>query len=92
MGMAGIRQLILVWLALMVLLGVTVAASFYLTGALSVAASLSISLVTAALIFWFFMDLRRESGLIRIFAVGAAAWLIILLLLASADYLTRGIF
>ena len=35
------------------------------------------------------MHLREESGLVRLAAVGAGAWLLIMLLLVSSDYLTR---
>ena len=86
--MAG-RSLLLVWSALLALLGLTVTASFLLAGPASFAVSLAIALAKAALIFWFFMHLREERGLIRIFAIGAAAWLLIMFLLIAADYGTR---
>ncbi len=88
--MTETRPLVLVWLALLALLAVTVVASFHVSGALSVAISLSVAVMSAALIFWFFMGLRDENGLIRVFALGAVGWLIILLLLAATDYVTRG--
>lgn len=90
--MTGIRPLILVWAALLVLLGLTVTASFQFSGPASIAASLGIALAKAVLIFWFFMHLREESGLIRLVAIGAAAWMLILFLLAAADFTTRGAF
>jgi cytochrome c oxidase subunit 4 len=88
--MARIKPLILIWAVLMALLGLTVAASFAFTGPASAAVSLGIALAKAMLIFWFFMHLRDEGGLIRIVAIGAAAWLLILILLTAADYATRG--
>jgi cytochrome c oxidase subunit 4 len=89
--MAGSLRLILVWLALMALLGLTFAGSFHFTGATSLTYSLGIALAKAVLIFWFFMHLREEGGLIRLAAIGAAAWLMILFLLTAADYMARGI-
>jgi cytochrome c oxidase subunit 4 len=83
------RSLVLVWAALLALLAGTVAASYVLTGPLSVAVSLGIASAKAALILWFFMGLRREGGLVRLFAVAATAWLAILLLLLSIDVATR---
>ncbi|HEY6980321.1 cytochrome C oxidase subunit IV family protein [Reyranella sp.] len=78
-----------VWGALVALLSLTVGASFLLTGAASIVVSLGIAFAKAALIFWFFMQLRGEHGLIRVFAVGASVWLLILFGLASIDYATR---
>jgi cytochrome c oxidase subunit IV len=69
--MVSTRSMILVWLALLLLLAATVAASFVAAGGVNVAVSLGIAFCKAALVFWFFMNLRAESGLIRIAALGA---------------------
>ena len=53
---------------------------------------MAISLVQTALIFWFFMHLKDTSTLIRLVAIGAAVWLIILFALTSADFATRQLF
>jgi cytochrome c oxidase subunit 4 len=53
--------------------------------------SLGIAFCKAALVLWFLMNLRAEHGLIRIAAVGAAIWLLILLLLSATDYAARGL-
>ncbi|MGE0717113.1 MAG: cytochrome C oxidase subunit IV family protein [Alphaproteobacteria bacterium] len=87
--MGGVRILILVWLFLLGLLGLTVAGSTFLAGPASLTASIVIALAKAALIYWFFMDMRKESGLLRLAAVGAGAWLAILLWFVTMDYLTR---
>jgi cytochrome c oxidase subunit 4 len=83
-------RLTAVWLALSALLALTVGASFVLHGEWSVMVGLGIALAKAALVFWFFMRLKDETGLVRIFAVGAAIWLVLLLLFSSGDYVTRG--
>jgi cytochrome c oxidase subunit 4 len=83
------KRLAIVWLALMALLALTVAGSFTVTGASSAVVSFGVATAKVALIFWFFMQLRTEKGLIRVFAVGAIAWLLILLLFATIDYATR---
>jgi cytochrome c oxidase subunit 4 len=82
-------RLVLVWTALLALLLITFGASFVLTGPASVAVSYTVALAKAALIFWFFMHLREESGLVRLAAGGAGVWLLILLLLLFADYASR---
>jgi cytochrome c oxidase subunit 4 len=89
--MASIRAIVLVWIVLLLLLAATVGTSFIATGVLSIAASLGIAFVKAALVFWFFMNLRAENGLIRIAALGAVIWLLILLLLSATDYAARGV-
>ncbi|MCL4767675.1 MAG: cytochrome C oxidase subunit IV family protein [Hyphomicrobiaceae bacterium] len=87
--MSATRTLVLAWSALMCLLFATVGASFVLTGPWSIVTSLAIALAKAALIFWFFMHLREEAGLVRLVAIGAGAWLLILILLSMTDYATR---
>jgi cytochrome c oxidase subunit 4 len=83
------KRLAIVWLALLALLALTVAGSFTVTGAANVVVSFGVATAKVALIFWFFMQLRTEQGLIRVFAVGAIAWLLILLTMAAIDYATR---
>ncbi|MGB0083840.1 MAG: cytochrome C oxidase subunit IV family protein [Rhodomicrobiaceae bacterium] len=90
MTVIGMGRLLLVWISLLALLALTVTASFQFTGPLNLSVSICIALAKATLIFWFFMRLREEGGLLRLIAVGAGAWLIILLLLAGTDYATRG--
>jgi cytochrome c oxidase subunit 4 len=87
--MSGTLRLIVTWAALMVLLALTVAGSFVFTGPASLGVSLGIALAKSVLVYWFFMNLREEHGLIRVVALGVAAWLFILFLLAGFDYLTR---
>jgi cytochrome c oxidase subunit 4 len=82
-------RLIVVWAALLALLAATVSASFILTGTASLATSLVIALTKAVLIFWFYMHLREESGLVRLVAIGAGVWLAIAFILVFADYATR---
>ena len=77
------------WIASICLLTATVAASFAVTGPTSITVSLGIALAKAALICWFFMNLRAESGLLRLAAGAAAVWLLIFLALVAADYATR---
>ena len=60
------KRLAIVWLALMVLLALTVTGSFTVTGAASAVVSFGVAAAKVALIFWFFMQLRTEKGLIRV--------------------------
>ena len=87
--MTGVRSLVLIWLALVILLSMSVAGSFAFTGPVNILVSFGTATIKGALILWFYMHLKEESGLSRIMAVAAIAWLLILFLLTSADYLTR---
>jgi len=87
--MSSTRSYILAWAGLMVLLGLTVFASFLLSGLPSLAVSMLIAFAKAALVLWFFMHLSEESGLVRLFALAAGAWLLIMALLTATDYGTR---
>ncbi len=81
---------LLVYLALMVLLGATVGVTFLELGRLQLPASLGIAVVKAGLVALYFMHLRRASGLARLFAGAGTLWLVILLGLTLAEVLTRG--
>jgi cytochrome c oxidase subunit 4 len=83
------RPLLLVWLCLLILLGLTVGLSTVLHGPMSLAAGLLIACVKTALIFYFYMNLKSENGLVRLAALGAFAWLLLFLFLAATDYSTR---
>jgi cytochrome c oxidase subunit 4 len=87
--MGGIRPLFLVWAALLVLLAVSVAGSFVFTGPLNLLVSFGTAALKALMILWFYMHLREEDGLNRVFAVGAVVWLVILLLLPALDFVSR---
>lgn len=81
------RRLVLTWAALMALLALTVAASFALTGAASLAAGLGIAALKAGLVLWIFMHLAEDDGLLRVVAIAAFAWLGILFALGGLAYL-----
>ena len=89
--MTAVRSMVLVWLALVILLSISVAGSFAFTGPLNLAVSFGTATLKGALILWFYMHLKEESGLARIMAVAAIAWLVILFVMTGADYLTRGV-
>ena len=57
------KRVAIVWLALLALLALTVAASFVVTAAASAVVSFGVAAAKAVLIFWFFMRLRTEKGL-----------------------------
>jgi cytochrome c oxidase subunit 4 len=76
--------------ALMALLVLTALASAAPLGPWQAPVALTIAAAKMALVFLFFMQLRYQRGLVRIFAVAGFFWLAIIGVLTFGDYLTRG--
>ncbi len=74
-----LTQLFAVYAGLLVLFAATTGAAFVNLGALNVVVNLGIATVKAALVYWFFMELRTADGLVRIAALSVLFWLLILL-------------
>lgn len=86
----SILRLIAAWAALMLLLGLTLGASFLPLGPAKPLLAYAIATAKAALVLWFFMEMRGETSLARFAAAAGFLWLFFLLLLSGSDYLTRG--
>jgi len=86
---SALRPLLLTWAGLLALLALTIAVSFAPIGPVKPVANMAIAVVKAGLVLWVFMHLRERGGLLRIFALGAVAWLVILMAMAATDILTR---
>jgi cytochrome c oxidase subunit 4 len=84
-----IPQLLLVYLALIFLLGLTATATVLPTGWWSTPIGLLVAGVKIILIACFFMNLRNQSGLVRIFAGAGLFLLLIMIVLTTSDYVTR---
>lgn len=79
----------LTWGALMLLLALTIAASYLPIGGWHQVVSLTIAGAKAALILWIFMGLRSEGTLVRLMASTVGVLLLILTIMLSADYHLR---
>ena len=77
---------ILVWMALLILTGLTVAVAGIDIGGLTVATALIIASVKAYLVLTIFMHLRSESITFKLFLVVAAFFLVISFILLFSDY------
>jgi cytochrome c oxidase subunit 4 len=85
-----VRTYFVVYAALLLLMFLTVfVAQFDLRG-LDVVVALAIAVTKAVLVLIYFMHLRYSSRLTWLFASAGFVWLIILLTLMMADYLSRG--
>jgi cytochrome c oxidase subunit 4 len=83
------RTYFFVYLALMLLLAVTIGAALIDLGPLNWFIAVSIAILKAVLVILFFMHVRAGSQLVRIFAIAGFFWLAILIGLTLTDYLTR---
>ncbi|MGO9258733.1 MAG: cytochrome C oxidase subunit IV family protein [Bryobacteraceae bacterium] len=79
-----------VWIVLLILTGVTTTVAYVDLGAFSVVVAMTIAVVKMLLVALFFMHLRHSTQLTRLVVAGGLIWLMILLLLTFADFLTRG--
>ena len=80
---------LLVWTALMGLLALTVASSFFRLHGWNSTLNLAIAASKAALVAWVFMRLRHATPLVRLFAAAGVMWVAILIGLSLADLLFR---
>jgi|SRR3954447_819951 cytochrome c oxidase subunit 4 len=86
------RTYVIVWIALMLLMGLTVFLSTVPMGhAANTIVALIIAAIKATLVLMFFMHLKYESYKLSAVVFGAGLfWLLILFGLNLTDYLTRG--
>ena len=85
------RGLAWAWLALLLLMLVSLGSAYLKLGAGNVVAGIAIAIVKAGIVVWWFMQLRRASAMTRIAAAAGLATLLLLLLLGFADDMTRDV-
>jgi len=83
------KTYLLIFLALMGLTALTVAAAFINFGAFNTTIALVIAAIKASLVLWFFMHVRHADVLAKVFAFTGFYWLLLLIGLTLADYQTR---
>ena len=83
------RAIVLSWLALVMLLGLTVLIAYQPLGAANTFLALGIAGIKASIVAAVFMELRERHPLAIVFAAAGLFWLGILLWLASTDFATR---
>lgn len=87
---SNVRTYLLVFVALLVLLGLTVGVAYLDLGVWSIVLAMTIATVKALLVILYFMHARSSSRLIWLFAGVGFAWLGIMIVLTMSDYLSRG--
>jgi cytochrome c oxidase subunit 4 len=83
------RTFVLVYLVLLGLLVLTMAATFVPLGPFRPVVSIGIAVVKTGFIVWVFMHLREVTPMVRLFAAAALFWLALLFGLGLTDWLTR---
>ncbi len=79
-----------VWIALLILTGVTTGVAYIDLGPFSLPVALAIAVGKMLLVALFFMHVRHSNSLTKLVVLGGLMWLGILLLLSMADFVTRG--
>lgn len=88
-GHATIRTYTVIFIWLVVLMFLTIAAWTIDLGPLNILIAMGIASVKAALVLMYFMHVKFSGRLVWVFSTGAFLWLGILLVLTMADYVTR---
>jgi cytochrome c oxidase subunit 4 len=87
--LTSVKTFVAIWIALLILTGVTVGVAQLNLGAMSVAVALIIAVVKASLVALFFMEIRYSHKMTQIVLIGGIVWLLILLFLSMTDYASR---
>lgn len=86
----GVPTYLMVFIALMVLTAITVAAAFIDLGRFNDLVALGIAILKATLVVLIFMQVRHSTRLNKLVVVTGALFLAILFGLTLSDYFTRG--
>src|SRR5262245_49183150 len=86
---SNVRVFVIVFVALLVLLGLTVEAARHDLGRWNFPVAALIAAVKALLIALYFMHVRQSAPLTRLVVTAGVVWLAILFTLSLADYWTR---
>ena len=84
------RTYVFTYLALLALTLLTTLLGYIRMGPFSMVIAIAIAAVQSSLIAGFFMQGRYEAALVRVVAVGAVVWFLIMTTLTLTDYITRG--
>jgi len=85
-----VRNYVLVFLALIALTVTTVLVSKIELGEFNFVVAMTIAVIKASLVVWFFMHVNRSSSLTRLFVFAGLFWMAILLVFLLSDYISRG--
>ena len=84
-----IRTYVLIWLTLTILTFVTFYVSTINLGPFNIVVALGIAAFKMTLVIWFFMHVRTDSPLTKLFVFAGFFWMAILLTFTLGDYFSR---
>ncbi|HZU29196.1 MAG TPA: cytochrome C oxidase subunit IV family protein [Bryobacteraceae bacterium] len=85
-----VRTYVIIWLALLGCTGLTYGVALIDLGPWNIVVALMIAFFKMSLVVLFFMHVKQENNLTRLFVAGGFVWLLILLALTLNDYMSRG--
>jgi cytochrome c oxidase subunit IV len=86
---ASVRLYVAVFVALLILTGLTVVVAYFDLGLLNTPVALAVAVIKASLVVLFFMGVRHNTPLTKVVVVSGFLWLFIMFGLTMGDYLTR---
>jgi|SRR6187397_755531 cytochrome c oxidase subunit 4 len=84
-----ISTYLITWISLFILTGFTVYVASQDFGAMNTPVALTVAVIKATLVVWFFMGLRYNTPLIKVTAVAGFLWLMIMFGITMSDYISR---
>lgn len=84
-----VRVYIAIFAALMILTAATIFVATFNLGPLNTIVALAIAVSKAILVILFFMHIRYSSRLTQVVVASGVFWLLIMIVLVMADYLSR---
>lgn len=87
---ASVKTYALVFAALIALTITTVAVSKIELGEYNFVCAMTIAVIKASLVVWFFMHVRNSTSMTRLFVVAGLFWMSILIVFTVSDYISRG--
>jgi cytochrome c oxidase subunit 4 len=85
-----VRTYLLVFLVLFVLTIGTVAVSRIELGRFNFVVAITIAVIKASLVVWFFMHVKNSTSLTKLFVIAGLYWMSILIVFTLSDYSSRG--
>jgi cytochrome c oxidase subunit IV len=84
-----VRTYVLIWLTLTILTFVTFYVSTINLGPFNIVVALGIAFTKMMLVIWFFMHVKTDNPLTKLFVFAGFFWIAILLALTLGDYFSR---
>jgi cytochrome c oxidase subunit IV len=84
-----VRTYVLIWLTLTILTFVTFYVSTIPLGPFNIVVALAIAFTKMMLVVWFFMHVRTDSPLTKLFVFAGFFWMAILFVFTLGDYFSR---